>query len=116
MLSTFRRNRRTAERLRVPVPVRLETTQGPVVGKTTNISLGGALVEVELGATEAARIPERTTMDIIVDEDQLSFDILVSRRDGHTIAVEFVRIRSGEDYRKLRLFLESHLSNLTADH
>ena len=79
MLSTFRRNRRTAERLRVPVPVRLETSQGPVVGKTTNISLGGALVEVELGATEVARIPERTTMDIIVDEDQLSFDILVSR-------------------------------------
>ena len=55
-------------------------------------------------------------MDLLVDEDELSFDILVSRRDGHTLAVEFVRIRSGQDYRKLRLFLESHLSNLTADH
>ena len=116
MLSTFRRNRRTAEPCAYRCPYASEASQGPVVGKTTNISLGGALVEVELGAAEVARIPERTTMDIIVDEDQLSFDILVSRRDGHTVAVEFVRIRSGEDYRKLRLFLESHLSNLTADH
>ena len=116
MLSTFRRNRRTAERLRVPVPVRFQTTSVPVVGKTTNLSLGGALVEIELGADEVQRVPERTTMDLLVDEDELSFDILVSRRAGHTLAVEFVRIRSGQDYRKLRLFLESHLSNLKADH
>lgn len=116
MLSTFRRNRRTAERLRVPVAVRFVTSRGPVVGKTTNISLGGALVDLELGVDEASKVPERTTMDLLIDEEQLSFDILVSRRSGHQLAVEFVRIKSGDDYRKLRVFLESHLSNLTADH
>ena len=55
-------------------------------------------------------------MDLLIEEEQLSFDILVSRRNGHQLAVEFVRIKSGDDYRKLRVFLESHLSNLTADH
>ena len=64
------------------MPVRLEASQGPVVGKTTNISLGGALVEVGARCIEVARIPERTTMDIIVDEDQLSFDILVAEEMG----------------------------------
>ncbi len=105
--------RRQHERTVAVIPCRLLFDDDVLVGKTTDISLGGVGLTVEIDQTRADALEKRKgRVALMLPRGEIEIDCKVVRAETGAVAVQFKGLRRTDAEEELKDFLRTQLSEL----
>ena len=105
--------RRNRERAEVKLPFGLEVADNRLVGMTLDISMKGALLQVEEGTTLSPELAGQVgIIRIMLPKGEFRADCKITRVEWSSIALEFPRLKDNEDHVTLLDYLETQLGDV----
>ena len=105
--------RRNRERVEVKLPFALEVGENKYVGYTSDLSLKGALLQVEEGTVLSPEIAGwNGKFRVMLPRGEVQCDCKVSRVKWSAIAIDFLGMKKGDESDKLRDYLETQLGEI----
>ena len=105
--------RRDRERAEVKLPFALEVGDNKYVGYTSDVSLEGALLQVEEGTILSPEIEGwNGKLRLMLPRGEVHCDCKVSQVKWSAIAIKFLGMKKGEESEKLLDYLETQLGEV----
>ena len=105
--------RRDRERAEVKLPFALEVGDNKYVGYSCDVSLEGALLQVEEGTVLSPDIAGwNGKFRLMLPRGEIHCDCKVSRVEWSAIAIKLLGMKKGEESEKLRDYLETQLGEI----
>ena len=105
--------RRNRERAEVKLPFGLEVDDNRLVGITLDVSMKGALLQVEEGTVLSPELAGKLgIIRIMLPRGEFRADCKITRVEWSAIALEFPRLKESEAHQVLLDYLETQLGDV----